>query len=118
MKWFILLFLFTQVGLAQERAAPIIDPHADIISDEYEAGAFLIFNCEKKHWVCVLETHYKDCQDKRLEEVKKGGVTHSCAPIGQFPSKKSCFQRVLYMTSHNYGDRFCVKTEWKEKGFD
>ena len=106
------------MGFAQERISAVFDPVSDIISDEYEAGAFLIFNCEKKHWVCVLESYYKECQDKRLDEVNKRGVSHSCAPIGQFPSKKSCFQRVLYLTSHNYGDRFCVKSEWKEKGFE
>lgn len=118
MKWFILFLLFAQVGLAQESRAPMMDPQEDIISDEYEAGPFLIYNCEKNHWVCVAQPYYLECQNKRLADDKKHGVYHSCAPIGEFPSKRSCFQRVLYLTSHNYGDRFCVKNQWKEKGVE
>ncbi len=118
MKWLIIFTFSLQLSFAQERNPPVLDPQEDIISDDYEAGAFLIYNCEKKHWVCVLEDYYKDCQASRLSDEKKEGVYHSCAPIGEFPSKKSCFQRVLYLTSHNYGDRFCVKNEWKEKGVE
>ena len=118
MKSFIIVLIFMQAGFAQERKAPVIDPTADIISDEYEAGPYLIYNCEKKHWVCVLKPYFQECQEKRAEEEKSSGVYHSCAPIGEFPTKKSCFQRTLFMTGHNYGDRFCVKNEWKEKGVE
>ncbi|GEM_PF-3121892 len=117
MNWIILLFFFEQMALAQVKS-PVLEPLADIISDDYEAGPFLIYNCEKKHWVCVIEDNYTSCQNQRLADDKKEGVEHSCAPIGKFPTKKSCFQRVLYMTGQNYGDRFCLKQEWKEKGVE
>lgn len=119
MNWLIILIISVQLGLAQERQTALVsDLREDIISDDYQAGAFLIYNCEKKHWVCVLENYYKECQDQRAQDNKNRGTFHTCAPIGKFPSKKSCFQRVLYLTSHNHGDRFCLKDQWKEKGIE
>lgn len=90
------------------------DPRMDIISDNYEAGAFLIYDCVEKHWVCVLESYFKECQEKRVQNILENKPTLDCAALGEFPVKKSCFQRQLYMTTHNHGTRFCENPEWKE----
>lgn len=95
------------------------DVKTDIIADNYEAGQFLIYDCDEKHWVCVLESYFKECEEKRQnDKTLPDKITHSCAPIGEFPNKRSCFQRQLFMTTHNYGPRFCIKDEWKTKAVD
>jgi hypothetical protein len=86
------------------------DPVVDVISDKYEAGAYLIYDCLEKHWVCVLEEYYRRCEAARKSElVVPDESLHTCAPIGEFPNKISCFQRQLFLTTHNHGARFCLK---------
>ncbi len=99
----------------QPKSLAGFDPKTDLIADNYEAGPYLIYDCEEKHWVCVMEEFYKECEEKRKNDLKENGLYHSCAPIGLFPTKKSCFQRQLFLTTHNHGKRFCIRDEWKEK---
>jgi len=113
------LFMFSFASFSEEKGVAGFDPKTDIIADNYDAGPFLMYDCKEKHWVCVMEEFYKDCEDKRKREIASVNETkHSCAPIGSFPTKKSCFQRQLFLTTHNHGDRFCIKDEWKSKAED
>ena len=118
MKLLILIFLFSLQALAddQERYIAGFDPKVDIIAENYEAGPYLIYDCKEKHWVCVMEPFYKECEEKRSRDLAStNNVSHSCAPVGVFPTKKSCFQRQLFLTTHNHGKRFCIKDSWKSK---
>jgi hypothetical protein len=95
------------------------DPKKDVISEDYEAGAWLIYDCEERHWACVLESYYRECAEKREREVsQKDDPYHSCAAISQFPNKRSCFERMLFLTTQNFSDRVCVKESWKEKSLE
>ena len=120
MNYFILLFLFSPFALADstEKVLAGYDPKTDIISNNYEAGPYLIYDCKEQHWTCVLESYYKDCQEKRQRDLASEDISHSCAPIGYFPTKKSCFERQLFLSTHDYGKRFCLKEKWKEKNLD
>jgi hypothetical protein len=92
------------------------DPLVDVISEKYEAGPYLIYDCQEKHWVCVLEPYFIACEDQRkMDSSLIENAKHSCAPIGKFPNKISCFQRQLFLTTHHHGDRFCIKDDWKQK---
>ncbi|MGE3610934.1 MAG: hypothetical protein AB7I27_15190 [Bacteriovoracaceae bacterium] len=110
--FFLLMVLNT---LAAEKDIVGFNPRKDIISDKYDAGAYLIYDCEEKHWTCVLESHFNLCEEDRKEDLENKKKDLRCAPIGAFPNKRSCFQRQLYMVSNNFGDRFCLNDSWKEK---
>lgn len=115
---FILCLMSSFLTSAQEENKSLagFDPRTDIISENYEAGPYLIYDCKEKHWVCVMEPFFKECEEKRSRDLaSEDEVYHSCAPVGKFPTKKSCFQRQLFMTTHNHGKRFCVKDSWKSK---
>lgn len=99
----------------QPKSIAGLDPGTDLIAHNYEAGPYLIYDCEEMHWVCVMEDFYKECEEKRKKDLIEIGPYHSCAPVGFFPTKKSCFQRQLFLTTHNHGKRFCIKDEWKVK---
>jgi hypothetical protein len=87
-----------------------------MITDEYESGKFLIYNCEKKHWACVSEENFKDCEKSRQNDFKNiENPIHTCATLNVFSRKASCEQRILFMTTHNHGTRFCIKDSWKLK---
>lgn len=118
---FFCLYLFSQALLADDQGKVIsgYDPRADIISENYEAGAYLIYDCKEQHWVCVLESYYLECETKRKDDLKDPeNPYHSCAPIGAFPVKRSCFERQAFLTTHNAGNRFCLKDEFKKKAID
>lgn len=86
------------------------DPSRDLISQDYTAGAYLIYNCKDQHWVCVTEEDYLECENKWQKGEKASlSTSYECAPIEKFPTKKSCFQRVLFNVSQNLGTRFCQK---------
>lgn len=116
-KYSFLLLLITQVAWSDDQLKSLagFDPKVDIIADNYEAGPFLIYDCQEKHWVCVTAPYFKECEERRLKDGVRSGTYHSCAAVGEFPTKKSCFQRQLFMTTHQHGSRFCIKDEWKNK---
>lgn len=119
MKYFALVFILlvsTVMADDQGRFIEGFDVKADIIADNYEAGNALIYDCVEKHWVCVRNTYFDECREKRAKARQDESLeTLPCAPIAFFPTKKSCFQRQLFMTTHHHGDRFCIKDEWKLK---
>jgi hypothetical protein len=116
-----LFFVFIPLmGLADstEKVLNGYDAKVDIISEEYEAGPFLIYDCQKKAWICVLEPYQKDCLEKRAKDVHDKKLELSCAFISELPNKKSCFQKQLFMASQNMGTRFCIGDDWKQKEMD
>ena len=119
MRLQLMIFLALMVSPAlsdtQQKEISGYDPKVDVIAENYEAGAYLIYDCEEKHWTCVLESYYKACQDSRAEDLKLNKTSVRCAPFGSYPTKKSCFQHQLFMVSHNHGTRFCVGDVVKQK---
>ena len=118
---FLLLFsaVVSAVVLAEEKEEDPLpadfELKTDSISEKYFAGAFLIYDCEENHWVCVLKEDYKKCEEKR-ESSKNLREKHlPCAPVGEFPTKRSCFQRQLYLTGKAHGSRFCLLDALKKE---
>jgi hypothetical protein len=111
----VILMILSFSAWSQDKILAGFDPNTDIISDNYDAGKYLIYDCAAKHWACVDESHYKECQDKRRSDQAVESFYHSCAPLGIFPTKKSCFQRQSFLVTHNHGYRFCIKDGWKDK---
>lgn len=111
MKVFLLFLIISQVHAAEN-----FEP-SDLIAYNYDAGPYLIYDCVEKHWTCVAESFYKECETKRTREVASSDhrIHHTCAPIGEFPTKRSCFDRQLFMVSQAFGTRFCVRDVWKTK---
>lgn len=121
MKWTILIVLFMMSFLTygQEKTVAGFDPKTDVIADNYEAGAYLIYDCVEKHWTCVMEEFYTECKEKRVRDLASDeNEIVSCAPVGTFPNKRSCFQRQLFMTTHNHGQRFCINEKWIGKAIE
>ncbi len=115
MKAILFMFLISLAFAEEENPLPLdFVPNKDNISEKYFAGAHLIYDCEEKHFVCVLPEDNKACEDKRAEAIKKKEKFLPCASLGTFPTKRSCFQRELYMVSQAHGNRFCLLDELKK----
>ncbi len=85
------------------------------ISEEYNSGAYLIYNCQNQLWVCVAEENYQECEAERIKDIAHARARSGCAPLKKFVTDKSCFERQLYLISQNYGNRICVLDEWRQK---
>jgi hypothetical protein len=116
-KLMLFCMFFAPVLLADsgEKVLNGYDAAVDVIAENYEAGPFLIYDCVEKHWTCVLESYYKDCQVRREKDIHEKKLDLSCAPIAGLNNKKSCFQKQLFMVSQNMGERFCIGDDWKQK---
>jgi hypothetical protein len=90
------------------------DPKVDSISPKYEAGAYLIYDCVEGHFTCVLQSYFTECQRQRADDLMEKKSIR-CAPLEKRPTKKSCFQKQLFLSSQNFGTRFCIGEEWKQK---
>lgn len=109
--WFYLIFvLYTSNGVCESQR------EVEYVSDKYLSGPFLIYDCQQRHWACVSEENFKECTSLREDDLlNQGPYIHSCSPLGQFPTVRSCNQRILFLTTHQHGQRFCVKEEWRSK---
>ncbi len=116
-KLMVFCMLISSLSLADdvEKELNDFDPKVDIISENYEAGPFLIYDCVEKHFTCVMESYYKECGEKRAKDIHERKLDLSCAPIAEHLNKKSCFQKQLFMVSQNHGTRFCIGDDWKQK---
>lgn len=112
---FSILFLTNLQADSGQKSLAGFDPRVDVIAENYEAGPYLIYDCEERHWTCVLESYYKECEEKRAQDIHDKKVKLRCAPVGVLPTKKSCFQRQLFLTGQNQGIRFCIGEDWKQK---
>jgi hypothetical protein len=90
----------------------------DYISDKYLAGEYLIYDCQEGHWVCVMEIFSEECRSLHEEDKRLGNVRARCAPIEKMASKRSCFQRQLFLVGQNYSNRFCLLEPWRHKTID
>lgn len=115
MKLLFFLFCFMPVVWADDlpKFSAGWDASTDVISEQYDAGSFLMYDCVAGHWVCVLEADYKECESLRSEDDETAEIKHRCAPVGKFETKRSCFQRQLFMTSNHFGQSMCIKDNWK-----
>jgi len=110
-----LFFAHLACANTSERVRADFDLARDLIADNYEAGKFLIYDCEEKHWTCVSKINFTECEEKRAEDIEANKINSRCAPIGEFVTKKSCFQRQLFMVSHNHGSSVCALGRWRSK---
>lgn len=120
MKALILILLAT-LAIAEDEVNQLPEdfvPNKDNISEKYYAGAFLIYDCEEMHFVCVLPEDHQTCVKNREEAIRKKEKNLPCAPIGEFPTKRSCFQRELYLVGQAHGNRFCLLDELKKEEID
>ena len=90
------------------------DPRTDIISDDLQAGPYLIYDCTKKSWICVLKEHFIECGRKREEDEDNKKTYARCAPLGKFEVKFACFQEQLRMVSNVDAEKLCVTDSWKQ----
>jgi hypothetical protein len=119
MKYIVIFVLFISItlgcifGASRLFAQVVVLDAKDMISENYQGGPYLIYDCVEGHWVCVSKSYFDDCEKKRKSELESDDFllsrSISCAPFELMPSKQACFQRQLFLTSHYFGTTFCQR---------
>jgi hypothetical protein len=84
----------------------------------YEAGPYLIYDCQARHWACVIREQFDECVAQREQDTFEFKMHLSCGHFEEFPDYLSCSKRQLFMISNNYSNRFCWPQPWREKSID
>lgn len=73
-----------------------------VISEDYNEGTYLIYNCVDSYYVCADEGNFKSCQDKVDKENRENKEFYSCLPVKGFADEKKCNN--FHMDLINYYD--------------
>lgn len=82
------------------------------MSEKYYEGSFLIFNCDHRHWACVDQSSYEDCQGLRKESLQKEYPERPpCAPIANLNTIERCILEQKKLIEGNKEFSFCEAKE-------
>jgi hypothetical protein len=57
---------------------------------KYKAGEYFIYDCKRQYYACVDLDGYERCVEDRKNSISKDKPKYDCAPLKQFPDKRSC----------------------------
>jgi hypothetical protein len=78
------------------------------ISHKYRRGVHLIYDCKKRHFLCVNAKGFLDCKKERETALEDKLPNLRCAPLKQFTSQKAC-GKSAYEQIHSIKTKaFCV----------
>lgn len=78
------------------------------INDKYFRGSNLIYDCQKRHFACVIEDNYIECQNTKEQEFQKKATRFSCVPLLKFTTQKECFEKQMRAVETVVNREFCL----------
>lgn len=85
--------------------------HAQIgdyaIDDHYKAGNNLIYECARKHYVCVNNDGWEKCTAAREYSIERKEKVYLCAPLKKYDEKTKCVVKNYQVVEKNVWKRFC-----------
>lgn len=94
-------FIESGESLYQRRIGPPINK-------KYYRGSNLIYDCEKRHFACVIEDNFNECEDLRESEYAKKKTSYTCVPLKKFTSQKECFENQMRAVETVVNRGFCL----------
>lgn len=95
-------YLDTGERMYQRRVGPPINK-------KYFRGSNLIYDCEKRHFACVIEDNFIECEKlKNLEEDNKQ-AQYTCVPLKKYTTQKECFKNQMRAVETVVDRSFCLK---------
>ncbi|MDO9181697.1 MAG: hypothetical protein Q7U04_04775 [Bacteriovorax sp.] len=74
---------------------------------KYNAGEYLIYDCERKHFACVNATGNDNCVEERRYALVTKAAVYPCAPLKKFKNKKECVENNYKIVELDAPKRFC-----------
>ena len=60
------------------------------ISRFYRRGPYLIYDCKGKHFACVIEENFENCEERRKKAKVWNKNNLSCVPLKKFENRFNC----------------------------
>ena len=115
MKRLLIILIFGFFNLSEARDTDNFDDTRDVISSKYVTGAYLLYDCEDQHWVCVIQETKEKCEQKRHNELKRGKHHLSCFSAEVFENYKQCTVHQQRLTSSGLNPRVCLHPEVRQR---
>jgi len=78
------------------------------ISIRYRRGNFLIYDCRKRHYLCVNKQGFAKCKKERSDSLDRKRNNLRCTPLKSYETQKDCFA-ASYKQIHSIKNKsFCV----------
>ncbi|MEX0798992.1 MAG: hypothetical protein WD025_06090 [Bacteriovoracaceae bacterium] len=89
------------------------------MSDLYQKGPYLLYDCESMHWVCAGRGEFNRCVRWRSRALKRGEANLSCAHFVPFDSRQECHKKQIEMTNTGTLERrFCLHPKVRRRQID
>lgn len=95
-------YLDTGERMYQRRVGPPINK-------KYFRGSNLIYDCEKRHFACVIEDNFIDCEKLRDLEIENKKNRYTCVPLKKYTTQKECFEKQMRAVETVVNRGFCLK---------
>ncbi len=124
MSKFIFLFLSFFMGVASGQSVKNIQKNfkqekIDILlqdpqlSEKYERGRYLVYDCEDQHWVCTGKFEYERCQESRSYSRGHNEAHFSCAFVKIYKNEALCIEKQRDFIHLNMATVFCVNHQFE-----
>jgi hypothetical protein len=107
--WMLLFIHFSWAQVSE------LDSQSAELSIKYFAGAYLVYDCQDKHYVCTDEYEYKRCQSNRDHAEKDMDIKLPCVPINKFLDRKTCEEKQKELVSTGRYVNFCLHEDYKKR---
>lgn len=77
------------------------------INGRYQAGEFLVYDCQGEYYACVDQDGSEKCREDRDVSIKRKEKRYPCAPLKKFENKKTCLQKNYEVIESLALKRFC-----------
>ena len=118
MRFIFLLTIFLTIpafGQETESSADIdesvgqdIDQSDPFMDAYYQRGAYLVYDCRTRHWVCTQELEHKRCINQRKEALLDYKTILPCAHFDLFKKRKDCKSKQQQLTNAAKYEQFCL----------
>lgn len=90
------------------------------ISDKYQSGNHLIYDCDDMHWVCVIKEDFDNCYSRTAKALRTGRHRLDCVSESEYESPKDCHKRQLELVKESFYPRFCINPNERKRfiGFE
>jgi hypothetical protein len=93
-------------GLAAD--TDFFDDSRTVLSNKWISGPTLVYDCQDGHWVCAMTDLARECDDKRLRELRVGKHFLTCFSAQTFPTPGECEAEQRRLTSSGGYPRPCL----------
>ncbi|MBT7608119.1 MAG: hypothetical protein HN576_00080 [Bacteriovoracaceae bacterium] len=82
-----------------------------LISGTYRNGEYLIYDCKKRHFACVNNDSYANCEKRRKESFELKYSFLPCVPLKKFKEQRLCFKKQVELIGQVPDKKFCINVK-------